>query len=102
MEVAMPLLHVATRNKNKLAELQLAVDDAIRLVPLPVGAPEVEEGSESLLANARLKAEANSKFLGAPALADDTGYFVEALDGRPGVLSARFAGPDHDDAANRA
>jgi len=84
-------LTVATRNANKLAELQ-AASDRVHLRPLPESAPEVEEGTESLEDNACLKAQSAAQYLGLPALADDTGFYVEALDGAPGVLSARFGG----------
>jgi XTP/dITP diphosphohydrolase len=53
---------------------------------------EVEETGETYLANARLKAEAGLRLSGLPSLADDSGLEVEALGGRPGVHSARFAG----------
>jgi len=63
---------------------------------------EVPETGESFEDNARLKAVAVSQALGRPALADDSGLVVEALDGAPGVHSARYAGPGADDAANNA
>lgn len=85
-------LVVATRNKNKLAELSQASSTDLVLEPLPAEARSVTEGTESLEENATLKAAAASEDLGRPALADDTGFFVDALDGRPGVLSARFGG----------
>jgi XTP/dITP diphosphohydrolase len=98
-------LVLATRNPGKVAEL------AARLADLPVtlvsaadlpGAPEVDEDAGTLHGNALKKARALAAFAGLPALADDTGLEVDALGGAPGVLSARFAGPDATDADNRA
>ena len=64
--------------------------------------PEVEETGATLEENARLKAEALARATGLPAIADDTGLEVDALDGAPGVHSARFAGPDASYADNVA
>ena len=98
-------LVLATRNPGKVAEL------AHRLGPLGVtlvsaadipGAPDVEEDAPTLRGNAEKKARALHAHTGLPSLADDTGLAVDALGGRPGVRSARYAGPDADDAANRA
>ena len=96
-------LVLATRNPGKVAELQA------RLGPLGVdlvsaadlGAPEVVEDADTLRGNADKKARALARHTGLPALADDTGLEVDALGGAPGVYSARFAGPDADDVANR-
>lgn len=63
---------------------------------------EIEETGQTFAANARLKACAVAQALGLPALADDSGLEVEALGGRPGVYSARYAGPKAGDAANNA
>ncbi len=63
---------------------------------------EVAETGESFEDNARLKAVAVSSALGRPALADDSGLVVAALEGAPGVHSARYAGPEANDAANNA
>ena len=96
---------LATRNPGKVAELRaLLADLPVELVSAAdvEGAPEVEEDAPSLEGNARKKAEALHRHTGLPALADDTGLEVDALGGAPGVHSARFAGPDADDAANRA
>lgn len=95
---------LATRNPGKVAELRTL------LAGLPVtlhtpeafpGAPHVEEDAPTLEGNARKKALALYHHTGLPALADDTGLEVAALGGRPGVVSARYAGPDADDTANR-
>lgn len=98
-------LVLATRNRGKVAEL------ARRLAPLGValdaaadlpGAPHVDEDADTLRGNAEKKARTLAAHVGRPALADDTGLEVDALGGAPGVHSARFAGPEADDAANRA
>lgn len=98
-------LVLATRNPGKVAELRA------RLAGLGVdllsaaevdGAPEVDEDRDTLRGNAEKKALALHAHTGLAALADDTGLEVDALNGAPGVYSARFAGPEADDAANRA
>lgn len=96
---------LATRNAGKVAEL------ASLMAGLPVqlvcaaeisGAPEVAEDAETLRGNAEKKAWALYLYTGFPSLADDTGLEVDALDGAPGVHSARFAGIESDDVTNRA
>ena len=97
-------LLLSTRNPGKIAEMRLLLADlpiALRPVSEMAGAPLVEEDADTLAGNARKKAEALYAFAGLPALADDTGLEVDALGGLPGVRSARFAGPNADDAANR-
>ena len=86
---------LATANPHKAQEMRdiltaLGFDVRAR----PENAPDVDETSETLEGNALLKARALSLLTGEPALADDTGLFVDALDGRPGVYSARYAGSD--------
>ncbi len=63
--------------------------------------PEVEETGDSFLDNAIIKAKAVSRATGKAALADDSGLIVDALGGRPGVYSSRYAGPGASDKANR-
>lgn len=63
---------------------------------------EIEETGDTFLTNAKLKACGVAAALGRPTLADDSGLVVAALDGAPGVHSARYAGPECDDAANNA
>ena len=63
--------------------------------------PEVEESGKTLSENARLKAKAISEFTNLPALADDSGLFIDALDGQPGIYSARFSGYAGSDSALR-
>jgi len=87
---------VATFNRDKAAELHalLALPD-VELVALAdwPGAVAPEETGDTLLANARIKARAAAALTRLPAIADDTGLEVDALDGNPGVHAARYAGP---------
>lgn len=96
----------ATANPKKLVELQVLFDEVaagcFELVPRPADLPDVEETGDTLGDNARLKAVAVMEATGCAAIADDTGLEVDALDGAPGVRSARFSGGDHDDDANVA
>jgi XTP/dITP diphosphohydrolase len=84
----------ATANPDKLAEIEGLLGGKVELLPRPDDLAEVIEDAPDLEGNARLKAAAVAAHTGLPALADDTGLFVDALDGAPGVHSARFAGPD--------
>jgi XTP/dITP diphosphohydrolase len=70
------------------------------LEPRPATVPDVEEDAETLEGNARLKAVAIANATGSASLADDTGLEVDALDGAPGVRSARYAGEPSDSVAN--
>jgi XTP/dITP diphosphohydrolase len=92
----------ATRNRGKLSELNaLATPLGLHVVSAAdLGAPDVEEDGATFEANATKKALQISAAVGKPSLADDSGLVVEALQGAPGVHSARFAGPDADDQAN--
>lgn len=92
----------ATANRHKLDEMTAIFGDRLVLQPRPPEVPEVVEDAGSFVGNARLKAVAIAAASGLPALADDSGLEVDALDGAPGVESAYYAGADHDDAANRA
>lgn len=91
-------LLVATGNAGKLRELAaLLADlplDLLSLADLPGALPEPEETGETFEANARLKATAYALASGLPCLADDSGFEIAALDGRPGVQSARAPGGD--------
>jgi XTP/dITP diphosphohydrolase len=85
---------LATHNRHKVEEMQqLLVGSEIILVPLPGSAPEPIEDGDSFLANARIKARAAAQLTKLPALADDSGICIDALDGQPGIFSARWAGP---------
>ena len=94
---------LATRNTAKVAELRriLAPYD-VELVGLDAfpDAPDVAETGTTFAANALLKARAVCAATGLPAVADDSGLTVEALNGMPGILSARWAGRHGDDDAN--
>ncbi len=89
-------LVMASANPDKAAEIAaiMAASLPVEIVPRPAGVPEVIEDGETLLDNARLKANALVAATGLPAVADDTGLEVEALNGEPGVYSARYAGED--------
>lgn len=92
----MTRLVLATANRHKVREIQpLLVGTGIALVPVPdlVDGWDVEETGETLEENAGLKARAAVLVTGLPAVADDTGLFVAALGGLPGVRSSRYAGP---------
>jgi XTP/dITP diphosphohydrolase len=97
-------LVLGTGNAGKVEELRaLLADLPIELVPGSslAAPPDVVEDADTLTGNARKKAEAYRAAAGLPALADDTGLEVAALDGRPGVHTARFAGPDATPADNK-
>jgi len=84
----------ATHNPNKLSEVQLLMPKHITLLSLDaIGCTEeIPETSETLEGNAKLKANFVTEHYGMPCFADDTGLLVEALNGSPGVFSARYAG----------
>jgi XTP/dITP diphosphohydrolase len=88
---------VATFNRDKAAELHaLLALPGVELAALAdwPGAVSPEETGATLLENARIKARAAAAVTGLPAIADDTGLEVDALNGAPGVHAARYAGPD--------
>lgn len=106
-------LVVATSNPGKVAEIRAALEgagldvvgfDAAAVARMGAGGAEafelgeVEETGATFEENARIKAEAYSTRTDLPVLADDSGIEVDALGGEPGVLSARYGGPDRDDA----
>jgi len=87
---------LATANPAKsreIADVLAATHLPLELAPRPAAVPAIDEVGETLEDNARLKARAVRDATGEAAIADDTGLEVEALDGAPGVRSARFAGP---------
>ena len=100
-------LLLATRNAGKLAELQRLLQSAVPGVEV-VGLaeveayPEVPETGATFAENALLKAREAVKYTGLPAIADDSGLTVDALNGMPGILSARWSGRHGDDEANTA
>ncbi|MCQ8278592.1 RdgB/HAM1 family non-canonical purine NTP pyrophosphatase [Acetobacteraceae bacterium KSS8] len=91
-------LVLASHNKGKLAEFAALLDGTgvTLLSATACGLAEPEETETSFVGNARLKAHAAAKASGLPALADDSGFCVAALDGQPGIFSARWGGPDRD------
>jgi XTP/dITP diphosphohydrolase len=98
-------LIVATRNPGKLIELRRILEAG--RVPVDVGdagdypdMPEVAETGLTFTENALIKARAVAAFTGLPAVADDSGLCADALNGMPGVLSARWSGRHGDDDAN--
>jgi len=102
---APPRLVLATANQHKLLELKriLAagrVDVALTSLAEFAGAPDVPETGATFAENALLKAHAIADFTRLPAVADDSGLCVDALNGMPGVLSARWSGRHGDDEAN--
>ena len=89
-------LVLATKNLGKIAEFdrllnQFASDIKVLGLSDYPNMPEVEESGKTLSENARLKAKAISQFTNLPALADDSGLFIDALNGQPGIYSARFS-----------
>lgn len=92
----------ASANAHKVAEMQAMLNGLVDLTARPADLADVDESGDALIDNAILKAVAVAQHTKSAALADDTGLEVDALDGRPGVRSARFAGEPVDDARNRA
>ncbi|HEX6929311.1 MAG TPA: RdgB/HAM1 family non-canonical purine NTP pyrophosphatase [Gammaproteobacteria bacterium] len=97
-------LVLATGNRGKLAEIQalLAPINLEVKAQSGFGVEPPEETGLSFIENAILKARHAARVTGLPALADDSGLEVDALDGAPGIRSARYAGAEGDDAANNA
>ena len=91
----------ASANPDKVAEIAAILDGLVELLPRPAEVPEVVEDADTLIGNARLKAGAICAATTLPAIADDTGLFVDALAGAPGVYAARYAGNDATYADNR-
>ena len=98
-------LVLATNNAHKLSEIRQILGDRfeeiLSLRDLGITQDIAETGS-TLKENAIIKATTIMKLTGLPTLADDTGLMVDALNGEPGVYSARYAGEQHDDKANVA
>jgi XTP/dITP diphosphohydrolase len=90
-------LVVATHNPGKARELAQILENRFELVTAgELGLPEPDETEQTFVGNALLKARAAAQGSGLIALADDSGLSVAALDGQPGVYSARWAGPGRD------
>ena len=95
---------VASHNKKKLAELTRILKplgfDVVCPSDIEGGVPDVEENGSTFEENSLLKARSACKHSGLPAVADDSGLCVDALDGAPGIYSARYAGTGNDDDNN--
>ena len=91
-------LVIATHNPGKLAEMRdlLAAYGVAAVSAGELGLAEPKETGRSFRANARIKAEAAARAANEPAFADDSGLMVDALNGEPGIHSARWAGPEKD------
>lgn len=93
----------ATRNKGKIRELR-ALSQGLPIIVIPAfewpGFPEMEEVGHTFAQNATQKALDAARHTGLAALADDSGLLVNALNGEPGVRSARYSGPDANDKKN--
>ena len=98
-------LVLATNNAHKLSEIRQILgdrfDEILSLRDLGI-TQDIDETGTTLKENAIIKATTIMKITGLPTLADDTGLMVDALNGEPGVYSARYAGEQHDDKANVA
>lgn len=95
---------IATHNKHKLSEMARILEpmgyEAVTDTDLGFALTEAEENGSTFLENARIKAESGCKESGIPCIADDSGLCVDALNGEPGVFSARYSGEHGDDKAN--
>lgn len=93
----------ATHNPNKVKEIRGLVPEHFQILSLNDldYNKEIVEYGETIEENARIKAETVSELFDLPCFADDTGLEVDALDGKPGVKSARYAGEDKNDEANK-
>jgi XTP/dITP diphosphohydrolase len=84
---------LATANPHKTEEIRQVLSSVnVELLPRPSEVPDVDETADTLEGNALLKAHALARATGVAAIADDTGLFIDALGGAPGVYSARYAG----------
>jgi XTP/dITP diphosphohydrolase len=96
---------LATANTHKVIEFQRILNELLPDLELVAasqfpGVPEIEETGSTFVENALIKARAINEFTNLPALADDSGLVVEALNGAPGIFSARYAGLPANDKAN--
>ncbi|SDH35185.1 XTP/dITP diphosphohydrolase [Alteribacillus persepolensis] len=99
----MQTITVASKNPGKIKEFRDMLEPGIHVQSLlDISFNDIAETGQTFEENASLKAEAVLKELGTPAIADDSGLEIDALDGRPGIYSARYAGLDKDDDKNIA
>lgn len=94
-------LVVATTNPKKIEEIARMVPAWVQLVPRPHEVGDVEESAPTLEGNAYIKAVEIANYVRDWAIADDTGLFVDALGGAPGVHTSRYGGPQSNDEQNR-
>lgn len=94
-------LVIATGNRNKILEIKEKFSKAEHLEIIPLsefnGIPEIVEDADTFSGNAMKKARVIRDFTGLPSMADDSGLVIDALDGEPGVYSARYGGGELDD-----
>ncbi len=102
--VLMDKIILASNNKGKLAEIRQILKTKYEVLSLKdCGIKiDIEETGNTYEENAKLKAIAVYEIAGIPVISDDSGLSVNALDGEPGIFSARYAGKEHDDDANNA
>jgi XTP/dITP diphosphohydrolase len=95
---------IATKNEGKAREFKSLFEryniKAVSLLDLSEELPDIEETGSTFEENAALKSEGIARILNIPVIADDSGLVVDALDGRPGIFSARYAGEPKDDKKN--
>ncbi len=95
---------IATHNKHKLQEMSRILSpmgyEVVTDTDIGIELTDAEENGETFLDNARIKAESGCRESGLPCIADDSGLCVDALDGAPGVFSARYSGVHGDDEGN--
>ena len=95
---------IATKNEGKAKEFKTLFDrygiKAVSLLDLPQDLPDIEETGSTFEENAALKSEGIANILNIPVMADDSGLEIDALDGKPGIFSARYAGEPKDDKKN--
>jgi XTP/dITP diphosphohydrolase len=99
----MKKLIVASGNKGKLKEIKAILGGIYQVIPMAEAGftAEVEETGKTFYENALIKAKTVSLALGVDVLADDSGLMVDALNGAPGIYSARYAGEHGNDKKNR-
>lgn len=95
---------IASNNSHKIQEISAMLDGHVRVISMNEAGftDEIDENGETFADNARIKAQTVARATGLCALGDDSGLAVDALNGAPGVRSARYAGRHGDDAANNA
>jgi XTP/dITP diphosphohydrolase len=96
-------IYLGTKNEDKVREIREILGSLpLELLALPDGTPEVDESGRTLEENATRKALGYAASVSAPVIADDTGLFVDALGGAPGIKAGRYAGDRATYAENRA